>query len=37
MNGEQAPAGSKLTDMNNNEKSEFSKGEQFKVIVPRKI
>lgn len=36
MNGEQAPAGSKLTDMNNNEKSEFSKGEQFKVIVPRK-
>lgn len=36
MNGEQAPAGSKLTDMNNNAKEEFEKGEQFKVIVPRK-
>lgn len=36
MNGSQAPSGSKLTDMNNNEKSEFAKGEQFKVIVPRK-
>lgn len=36
INGEQAPAGSKLTDMNNNEKEVFQKGEQFKVIVPRK-
>lgn len=36
MNGEQAPAGSKLTDMNNNAKTDFAKGEQFKVIVPRK-
>lgn len=36
MNGEQAPAGSKLVDMNNTEKVEFAKGEQFKVIVPRK-
>lgn len=36
MNGSQAPAGSKLTDMNNNEKTDFAKGEQFKVIVPRK-
>lgn len=36
MNGSQAPAGSKLTDMNNNEKTDFAKGEQFKVLVPRK-
>lgn len=36
MNGSQAPSGSKLTDMNNNEKTNFAKGEQFKVIVPRK-
>lgn len=35
MNNEQAPAGSKLTDMNNNAKTDFAKGEQFKVIVPR--
>lgn len=35
MNNEQAPAGSKLTDMNNNVKTDFAKGEQFKVLVPR--
>lgn len=36
MNGNQAPSGSKLTDINNNEKTDFAKGEQFKVLVPRK-
>lgn len=36
MNGSQAPSESKLTDMNNNEKTDFAKGEQFKVLVPRK-
>ncbi len=36
INGEQAPEGSLLTDMNNNAKTDFAKGEQFKVIVPRK-
>lgn len=36
MNTEQAPAGSKLTDLNNNQKTTFQKGEQFKVLIPRK-
>lgn len=36
INESQAPTGSKLTDINNNEKTNFSKGEQFKVLVPRK-
>ena len=36
MNNNQAPSGSKLTDMNNNVKTDFAKGEQFKVLVPRK-
>lgn len=36
MNNSQAPSGSKLTDLNNNVKTTFQKGEQFKVLVPRK-
>jgi len=36
MNSEQAPSGSKITDLNNNQKTTFQKGEQFKVLVPRK-
>lgn len=36
MNGNQAPSGSKLTDLKNNTKKTFQKGEQFKVLVPRK-
>lgn len=36
MNSEQAPSGSKITDLNNNPKTTFQKGEQFKVLVPRK-
>ena len=36
MNTSQAPSGSKLTDLNNNVKTTFQKGEQFKVLVPRK-
>lgn len=35
INGNQAPEGSALTDMNNNPKTNFTKGEEFKVIVPR--
>lgn len=36
INESQAPSGSKLTDLNNNTKTTFQKGEQFKVLVPRK-
>ena len=36
MNNSQAPSGSKITDLNNNTKTTFQKGEQFKVLVPRK-
>ena len=30
-----APTGTKVTDVNNNEKTNFNKGENFKVLVPR--
>ena len=30
-----APNGTKVTDVNNNEKTNFNKGENFKVLVPR--
>lgn len=36
INGQSAPAGTKITDENNNEKTTFNKGERFKVLVPRK-
>lgn len=35
LNGESAPAGTKITDENNNEKTTFNKGENFKILVPR--
>ena len=30
-----APTGTKVTDINNNERTNFDKGENFKVLVPR--
>ncbi len=30
-----APKGTKVTDINNNERTNFNKGENFKVLVPR--
>ena len=30
-----APTGTKVTDVNNNERTNFDKGENFKVLVPR--
>lgn len=30
-----APEGTKVTDVNNNERTNFNKGENFKVLVPR--
>lgn len=30
-----APEGTKVTDINNNERTNFNKGENFKVLVPR--
>lgn len=36
LNGQSAPAGTKITDENNNEKTTFNKGEHFKVLVPRR-
>ena len=30
-----APTGTKVTDINNNERTNFNKGENFKVLVPR--
>ena len=35
LNGESAPVGTKVTDENNNEKTIFNKGENFKILVPR--
>lgn len=36
FNKSQAPEGTMITDVNNNQKSSFAKGEQFKILVPRK-
>ena len=36
LNANSAPEGTYLADVNNNAKTEFSKGETFKVLVPRK-
>ena len=30
-----APTGTKVTDINNNERTNFNKGENFKILVPR--
>lgn len=35
LNGASAPEGTKVTDINNNVKTTFNRGEQFKVLVPR--
>lgn len=35
LNGASAPEGTKVTDTNNNVKTTFNRGEQFKVLVPR--
>ena len=35
LNGASAPEGTKITDTNNNVKTTFNRGEQFKVLVPR--
>ncbi len=35
FNKSQAPEGTLLTDVNNNPKSNFAKGENFKILVPR--
>lgn len=35
LNGTSAPEGTKVTDINNNVKTTFNRGEQFKVLVPR--
>ena len=35
LNGQSAPEGTKVTDENNNEKTTFNKGENFKILVPR--
>ncbi len=35
LNGESAPTGTKVTDENNNEKTTFNQGENFKILVPR--
>lgn len=35
LNTINAPSGTRLTDANNNEKTTFNKGEQFKISVPR--
>lgn len=35
LNGASAPEGTKVTDINNNAKTTFNRGEQFKVLVPR--
>ncbi|MCI8636607.1 MAG: Cys-Gln thioester bond-forming surface protein, partial [Clostridia bacterium] len=35
LNGASAPEGTKITDINNNVKTTFNRGEQFKVLVPR--
>ena len=36
LNTSSAPKGTYLADINNNAKTEFTKGETFKVLVPRK-
>lgn len=36
LNTSSAPKGTYLADINNNAKTEFAKGEKFKVLVPRK-
>lgn len=36
FNKNQAPHGTLITDTNNNSKNTFNKGEQFKILVPRK-
>ncbi len=35
LNGTSAPEGTKIVDVNNNVKTTFNRGEQFKVLVPR--
>lgn len=35
LNTRQTPEGTKLVDVNNNEKNNFAEGEHFKIIVPR--
>jgi len=35
LNGASAPEGTKVTDTNNNVKTTFNRGEQFKILVPR--
>lgn len=35
LNARQTPEGTKLVDVNNNEKNNFAEGEHFKIIVPR--
>ena len=36
FNKSQAPEGTMITDVNNKQKNSFAKGEQFKILVPRK-
>lgn len=36
LNGQSAPADTKIVDENNNIKTTFNKGDKFKVLVPRK-
>lgn len=35
LNTQSAPTGTKVTDVNNNIKTTFNKGENFKILVPR--